>query len=63
MRRPVLLKVEQEVRPVSGKAISVEVREGEREGVVDADEGHLTARHVCFRIHDNTTEVSFNRQW
>ena len=31
--------------------------------MVDSDEGHLTARHVCFRIHDNKTEVSFNRQW
>ena len=36
--RPVPLEVEQEARPVSGKAVPVVVVDGEREGVVDADQ-------------------------
>ena len=37
--RPVLLEIEQEVWPVWGKAMPVEVGDGEREAVVDADQG------------------------
>lgn len=37
--RPVLLKTEQEARQVSWKAMPVEVFDGEREAVVNADDG------------------------
>jgi hypothetical protein len=42
--RPMLLEIEQEVRPVSGKAVAVEVGDGEREAVVDADDGRGVRR-------------------
>src|ERR1019366_5608897 len=37
--RPVLLKVEQEARPVPWEAVAVEILNGERESVVDTDDG------------------------
>src|ERR1017187_9116842 len=37
--RPVLLKVEQEARPVPWEAVAVEILDGERESVVDTDDG------------------------
>jgi hypothetical protein len=40
----VLLEVEQEVRPISWKAVRVEVFDGERETVVDADDGRGVRR-------------------
>jgi hypothetical protein len=42
--RPMLLEVEQEVRPVSWKAMPLEVGDGEREAVVDADDGRGVRR-------------------
>jgi len=39
MGRPVLLEVEQEVPPVPWEAMPVEVFHGERETVVNADDG------------------------
>ena len=38
------LEIQQEVRPVSRKAAAVEVGDGEREAVVDADDGR-SIRH------------------
>src|ERR1017187_8758922 len=37
--RPVLLKVEQEARPVPWEAVAVEILNGERESVVDTNDG------------------------
>lgn len=36
---PVVLEVVEEGRPVVGQTVGIEVADGEREGVVDADEG------------------------
>lgn len=44
VRRPVLLEVEQEVRPVSWKAVAVEVFHGERKAMVKADDGRDVSR-------------------
>ena len=37
--RPMLLEIEQEARPISRKAVAVEVGDGKREAVVNADDG------------------------
>jgi hypothetical protein len=42
--RPILLEIEQEVRPVSWKAVLVEVFDGERETVVDTNYGRDVRR-------------------
>jgi hypothetical protein len=34
-----VLEIEQEVRPVAGEPVLLKVSEGEREGMVDADDG------------------------
>jgi hypothetical protein len=55
VRRPMPLKIEQEARPISWKAIFVEVLDGEREGVVDADEGRGVRREFLAKPLGETT--------
>ena len=52
--RPVLLEIEQEVRPVSGKTVAVEVFEGKREPVVDADDGQCVLREFLAELFGKT---------
>jgi hypothetical protein len=54
VRRPMPLKIEQEARPISWKAIFVEVLDGEREGVVDADEGRGVRREFLAKPFGET---------
>src|ERR1035437_281899 len=53
--RPMLLKIEQEVRPISWKAVLLEVFDGEREAVVDANDGRRVSREFLAKPFSKTT--------
>src|SRR5665213_281928 len=53
--RPVLLEVEQEARPVPWEAVAVEILNGERESVVDTDDGRSLVTKLVAEPFGETT--------